>query len=265
MTSDSSDKTPFGRRVVLGAAACAGLVGLNRLLTSADRRAAGDTFAAMSPTGDPSAEDPAGAPGRRPVEVRTAADRTLDVPGRRIALTFDDGPHPEHTPQVLRVLRQHGVTATFFVIGENAERHPDLLRAVADEGHLVANHSWTHPQLTRLSRTAVREELGRTSDLLASALGAAPRWARAPYGAWDRASLGICADLGMVPLGWSIDTNDWAAPGVGAISTAVLDGAHSGAVVLVHDGGGDRSQTVSALGHYLPRLIDRGYQLVQPV
>uniref|UniRef100_UPI00140A9935 polysaccharide deacetylase family protein n=1 Tax=Streptomyces sp. YIM 98790 TaxID=2689077 RepID=UPI00140A9935 len=203
------------------------------------------------------------APGQK-VPVRKAAARTLPVKGRRIALTLDDGPHPEYTPQVLKVLRRNRVRATFFLIGENAEWNRDLVRAIAADGHLIANHSWTHPRLDTLPREKVRKELAATSELVERILGGAPGWARAPYGAWDTASLQVCAELGMEPLGWSVDTEDWTRPGSDEISSAVLEGAHPGGVVLAHDGGGDRSQTVAALQHCVPRLIDRGWSFVLP-
>ncbi|MBB1246032.1 polysaccharide deacetylase family protein, partial [Streptomyces durbertensis] len=199
-------------------------------------------------------------PGRPgPATVRTAAHLTLPGSARHIALTFDDGPHPVHTPAVLRVLRRYQAPATFFIIGENAAWNPDLIKAINADGHLIANHSWSHPQLNLIPTWRVRRELGRTCDLIERALGAPPRFARAPYGAWHGPSLRVCAELGMEPMGWSIDTLDWKEPGSRTIRSRVLDGARPGAVVLAHDGGGDRSQTVDALAHYLPRLIDRGY------
>lgn len=199
---------------------------------------------------------------RRPAMLRKQAHLTLAAPGRQLALTFDDGPHPAQTPAILRILRRYDAPATFFVIGENAGWNPDLVKAIAADGHLVANHSWSHPELPKLSRAKVRKELGRTCDLVEKALGAPPRFARAPYGAWHGPSLEICAELGMEPMGWSVDTLDWKSPGTATIRSRVLTGAHPGAIVLAHDGGGDRSQTVAALEYYLPRLLDQGYSLV---
>ncbi|TDC60129.1 polysaccharide deacetylase family protein, partial [Streptomyces hainanensis] len=207
-----------------------------------------------------------GAAAPAPAAPRRVADvpRTLAGVGRRIALTFDDGPDPTYTPKILRVLREHHAPATFFVCGENAEWQPDLLRAIRDEGHLLANHTWSHPQLDLLSRAEVRDELGRTSDVVARAVGRAPRLARAPYGVWDEPSLRVCAELGMRPLGWSVDSDDWTRPGADRIAATLLDGAHPGAVALAHDGGGDREQTVAALRACLPRLLDRGFEPVLP-
>nr|WP_228390663.1 polysaccharide deacetylase family protein [Streptomyces smaragdinus] len=181
-----------------------------------------------------------------------------------MALTFDDGPHPSQTPAILRILRRYDVRATFFVIGENIPWNRDVLKAVVADGHVVGNHSYTHPQLDLIGTDRVRRELTRTSDLIERTIGAPPRLARAPYGMWDERGLRICAELGMEPFQWNIDTNDWAEPGTRAITSAVLTGARPDAIVLSHDGGGDRWQTVSALESYLPRLLDQGYTMVQP-
>ncbi|TXC94109.1 polysaccharide deacetylase family protein [Streptomyces sp. ISID311] len=188
---------------------------------------------------------------------------TLSTDRREIFLTFDDGPHPRHTPDILRILHRHDARATFFVVGENAVAFPDLLRDIADEGHAVANHTWTHPQLTTLPPGAVRSELGRTSSLLEEVLGTAPDLARAPYGAWDDPSLSICNDLGMSPVGWAVDSQDWTTPGAETIADTVLAEIRPGAIILSHDGGGERRQTVQALEWYLPRLLDDGFRPIR--
>lgn len=206
-----------------------------------------------------------GPPTVRP-PVRTQAEMTLPgTHGRRVlALTFDDGPHPEHTPALLEVLRRHGVQATFFVVGENATAFPGLLHDIAADGHVIGNHTFSHRQLTRLRTADIEAELGRTSDLIDRVLGVPPAWCRAPYGDWHGPSLEVCARLGMEPMGWSIDTRDWARPGTTSIVRAVTGQATPGAIVLQHDGGGPRAQTVAAVDRYLPTLLARGYTCVRP-
>ncbi|MEU4256846.1 MULTISPECIES: polysaccharide deacetylase family protein [Streptomyces] len=184
--------------------------------------------------------------------------------GNTMVLTFDDGPDPRYTPAILGTLRRYGVRAMFFVCGEMAVHHPDLLREMADDGHVVGNHSWSHPLIPKLKPSRIRHELGATSEVIERSLGSAPLWYRAPYGAWNRHSFEIGAELGMEPLAWTVDTLDWKEPGTATIVGRVLDGAAPGVIVLSHDAGGDRSQSVRALRTYLPRLIDEGYHLTVP-
>ncbi|MFJ9609479.1 polysaccharide deacetylase family protein [Kitasatospora sp. NPDC101176] len=188
----------------------------------------------------------------------------LDAERRVVALTIDDGPDPRYTPTVLSLLQQHGIRATFFLIGENAVQYPELVREIADRGHHIANHTWTHPDLRSLSEGKVRDELERTSDLLHRTTGRLPTWFRAPGGDWSTESLKVAADLGMRNMAWSVDPRDWARPGTSAITDRILKDVRPGAIVLNHDGGGDRSQTVAALKAYLPVLVDSGYYFTAP-
>ncbi|WP_327433851.1 polysaccharide deacetylase family protein [Streptomyces sp. NBC_01236] len=184
--------------------------------------------------------------------------------GRRMVLTFDDGPDPRYTPHILRTLRKYDVRAMFFVCGEMAVGNKDLLSEMADDGHIVGNHTWTHPLLTKLSRSAIHSEIERTCEVIDDAYGEPPVWFRAPYGAWNRATFQIGAELGMEPLAWTVDTLDWKTPGTGTIVDRVESGAAPGVVVLSHDAGGDRSQSVRALRRYLPQLLDSGYHITVP-
>lgn len=196
--------------------------------------------------------------------VRQRPFLRMSEAGRTMVLTFDDGPNPTYTPAILSTLREHEVRAMFFVCGELARDNRDLLREMADDGHVVGNHSWSHPLITKLPPSEIRDELGRTSDVIERTLGSAPLWYRAPYGAWNRLSFEIGAELGMEPLGWTVDSLDWTEPGTGSIVRNVLDGAGPGAVVLSHDAGGDRSQSVAALRSYLPELLAAGYRITVP-
>ncbi|MFJ9742080.1 polysaccharide deacetylase family protein [Streptomyces sp. NPDC101166] len=200
---------------------------------------------------------------RRP-PVRHAPLLSVPARGRTMVLTFDDGPDPRYTPGILDTLAEYGVPATFFVCGEMAAANPGLLARMADEGHVVGNHTWSHPLLTRLSRRRIRSEMSRTCDVIEDAYGARPRWFRAPYGAWNRAAFQLGSELGMEPLAWTLDTLDWAGPGAHTIVDRVEDGAAPGVVVLSHDAGGDRTASVHALRDYLPRLLDSGYHLTVP-
>jgi peptidoglycan-N-acetylglucosamine deacetylase len=184
--------------------------------------------------------------------------------GRTMVLTFDDGPDPRYTPDILSTLRKYEVPAMFFVCGEMASDHRDLLREMADDGHVVGNHTWSHPLIPKLPPSRIRDELGRTSEVIEKTLGTPPLWYRAPFGAWNKHSFEIGAQLGMEPLAWTVDTLDWTEPGKKTIVRRVLDGAGPGVVVLSHDAGGDRSQSVAALRSYLPELLDAGYRITVP-
>ncbi|MDT0392813.1 MULTISPECIES: polysaccharide deacetylase family protein [Streptomyces] len=184
--------------------------------------------------------------------------------GRTMVLTFDDGPDPRYTPAILDVLAEYEVRAMFFVCGEMIAGGREMLARMTEEGHVVGNHTWSHPLLTRLTRRQIRSQMERTSDAVEDACGERPEWFRAPYGAWNRAALRIGAALGMEPLGWTLDTLDWTTPGVRSIVRRVERGAAPGVVVLSHDAGGDRSQSVRALRRYLPELLDSGYHVTVP-
>ncbi|MFJ6700208.1 polysaccharide deacetylase family protein [Streptomyces sp. NPDC091272] len=270
-----------GRRAVLRLAACVGAVAGVHVLTAdpagtpgppapgEPRPAAGPPKAAarLKPSAYRLRPMTAYAPPRlRPARppVRSKPFLRMDEQGRTMVLTFDDGPDPHYTPDILKTLRRHGVRAMFFVCGEMAVDNQDLLREMIDDGHVIGNHSWDHPLMPKLSRSRIRSQLERTSDVVEKAVREAPRWYRAPYGAWNRASFEIGADLGMEPLGWTVDTLDWTEPGPSAIVRRVRAGAGEGVVVLSHDAGGNRSGTVSALRTYLPELLDQGYRLTVP-
>ncbi|MFD0366690.1 polysaccharide deacetylase family protein [Streptomyces sp. NPDC059071] len=196
--------------------------------------------------------------------VRTRPFLHLTGVGRSMVLTFDDGPDPRYTPEILATLRRYGCRAMFFVCGEMAVGNEDLLKQMAEDGHVVGNHSWSHPLVPKLRPSLIRQELGSTSDVVEQALGAPPLWYRAPYGAWNRLSFEIGAELGMEPLAWTVDTLDWKEPPTDSIVRRVLDGAGPGVVVLNHDAGGNRSHSVAALKRYLPELLDLGYSITVP-
>jgi len=183
---------------------------------------------------------------------------------KRVALTIDDGPSPEYTPQVLRLLAKYRVTATFSMIGLEAAAYPGLVREVAAAGHKIANHTWSHVDLVYLPPAAVADQIRRATGAIHKATGRVPDLFRAPYGAWSPVVLRECAQAGMTPLDWSVDPRDWSRPGVAAIVGNITRNTRTGSIILEHDGGGDRSQTVAALKIVLPRLLDAGYRFATP-
>ncbi|MED7952905.1 polysaccharide deacetylase family protein [Streptomyces sp. BE20] len=178
--------------------------------------------------------------------------------GRVVYLTFDDGPGP-YTPQVLSVLAQYGARATFFEIGQNVARYPELTRRVASQGHSVQNHSWSHPDLRSLSKSAFRDQVTATDARIRAQTGSTPGCLRPPYGGVNATVRSRAAGLGKTVSLWSVDPQDWALPGRAAIERRVLAGVGPGSVVLLHDGGGNRAQTVAALPGILRTLKARGY------
>jgi peptidoglycan/xylan/chitin deacetylase (PgdA/CDA1 family) len=200
----------------------------------------------------------------RKLKVRTEPILQISGRGRHMMLTFDDGPNPEYTPHILDTLAKHDVRAMFFVCGECVVENKGLVARMADEGHVVGNHTWTHPLLTTLSRKEIQSEMARTSDIIEKTYGEHPQWFRAPYGAWNRAAFQLGAEMDMEPMAWTVDTTDWEVPGTSTIIDRVESGAAPGVVVLSHDAGGDRSQTVQAIHEWLPYLLDSGYHLTVP-
>jgi len=181
-----------------------------------------------------------------------------------IALTIDDGPSPVYTPQVLRLLARYQVTATFSMIGIEVTENPGVARDVAAAGHLISNHTWRHLNLPLLSKPAVIDEMDRATTAIHDATGITPHMFRAPFGAWSPTVLRHCAQAGMTPLDWSVDPRDWARPGVPAIVSNIMHHTRTGSIILEHDGGGDRSETVAALKIVIPRLLHAGYQFATP-
>jgi len=176
-----------------------------------------------------------------------------------VALTFDDGPDPQWTPQVLALLRQYRIKATFCLIGMNVVEFPHMVRAIAAEGHTLCNHSWSHDLgLGKLGYGAILADMQRTNDAIRAAVpNTKVSYFRHPGGMWTEAAASAAKSLGMTSLHWDVDPKDWLKPGARAISTMVNSSAIPGAIVLLHDGGGDRRGTVEALRSILPNLTAR--------
>jgi len=185
--------------------------------------------------------------------------------GRKgVALTIDDGPSSVYTPQILQLLAKYRVTATFSMVGLQVAAHPAMAREVAAAGHMIANHTWSHLDLAFQAPVVIADQFNRATSAIHKATGRVPSLFRAPYGAWSPAILQRCAQTGMTPLGWSVDPRDWSRPGVPSIVGNIMRNTGTGSIILEHDGGGNRAQTVAALKIVLPRLIDAGYHFTTP-
>ena len=192
--------------------------------------------------------------------------------GRRknaVALTFDDGPDGKYSPAILDTLRSRGVHATFFIIGQNAEVHPELLRRMYREGNEIGNHTFTHPNLALVRRGVTRVELNATERLIEALLNRRTALFRPPYFGDaepttidELAPMAVAEGLGYITVGLRVDPGDWEEPGVDSIIHRTLNSLDRGNIVLLHDGGGDRSQTVRALGPLIDSLKARGVQFV---
>jgi peptidoglycan/xylan/chitin deacetylase (PgdA/CDA1 family) len=184
--------------------------------------------------------------------------------GPTAALTFDDGPNPTYTPQILAELAAAGVPAAFFTVGYEGVARPDLLRAEARGGNSVEDHTWDHADLTKLAPAAVVSELARTADLIQQTTGVRPTCFRPPYEATNSTVVSIATTLGLTQTLWNVDPADWKRPGAAVIVSNVLTHVTGNNVVIIlHDGGGDRSQTVAALPPIIAGLRARGYRFVR--
>ena len=190
---------------------------------------------------------------------------TVPGAGRRVALTFDDGPNPDATPLVLDALRERGVKATFFILGRHADQWPDLVRRVADEGHAIGNHGWFHRKLHFRSPAYVRDDLTRGMRSIEAACGVRPGLFRAPHGFRSPWVTAIARSLGERTVGWSLGVWDSDRPGVDVIVDRTVNGARPGSILLLHDGDGydprgDRIQTARAVPLIVDRLLAEGYR-----
>ncbi|MFE9186031.1 polysaccharide deacetylase family protein [Micromonospora haikouensis] len=216
-----------------------------------------------SSAGDPAAPTEAGQDGGTAQSPESGGDglfgARVTTGTAQVALTFDDGPDPQYTPQVLALLREYGVTATFCVVGENAQSHPDLIQAIVADGHTLCNHSWHHDELLgKRSTDVIRADLLRTNAAIRAAVPDAEiAYYRQPGGAWTYPVVSVAEELGLVPLHWTVDPSDWKAPGATRIVHDVSAEAQPGSIVLLHDAGGNRQGTVDALRSLLPDLAAR--------
>lgn len=196
----------------------------------------------------------------------TPLTRTMHRKGKWVSLTIDDGPDPAHTPQILDLLAAHHIRAVFCVVGEMVVEYPDLVRRIAAEGHLFCNHTMLHSMaLGNKDSQTIAAELKRVNGLIHQVVPGAPiLWFRAPGAAWTDRLNSVAARLGMQPLAWSVDPADWQRPPASAIVKRIKEQVKPQGVILVHDGGGPRFQTVKALQEIIPWLKSQGYRFDDP-
>lgn len=151
---------------------------------------------------------------------------------KRIALTFDDGPHPYYTEQLLDGLKERGVQVTFFVTGEHAKLHPDIIKRIYEEGHLIGNHTYSHMQLTAANKEEFKNQLIMTNGVIEEITGEEVVYVRPPYGTWDKA---FEKELNMIPVLWTIDPLDWCSRNVACITESVVEKAEENDIILMHD------------------------------
>ena len=249
---------------ILMALAVGGVEGSADLGSSADL----DSTATDAPTGVDAGTDPAAnSPDNTELGLFVpGVIRTTGRSGETVALTFSAGPDPRYTPEILAILAAEDIKATFCVLGSAAEEQPDLIRQIADGGHVLCNQTTSDDfDLGSRNEETQRSEIGGTQAVIRAAEpDAAVPFFRAPGGSFTPELVAMAASYDMASLGWSVDPQDWAMPGVTAIQSDVVDAVEPGSIVVLHDGGGDRSQTVEALGGIIDDLMAEGYQFVTP-
>ncbi|WP_300714727.1 polysaccharide deacetylase family protein [uncultured Acetatifactor sp.] len=175
---------------------------------------------------------------------------------KKIAITFDDGPHPCYTEQLLDGLKERGVVATFFVTGEHAELHPEVIARMQEEGHLIGNHTYSHIQLTKSNRETFKEELIKTNEILKEITGEEVQYVRPPYGSWDKS---FEKELNMFPVLWTVDPLDWCSKNVGCITEKIVSKTGENDIILMHD---YYDTSVTAALKAIDELLEEGYTFV---
>ncbi|MDE6738964.1 MAG: polysaccharide deacetylase family protein [Lachnospiraceae bacterium] len=178
------------------------------------------------------------------------------VDSKKIAITFDDGPHPYYTEQLLDGLKEREVKATFFVTGKHVEQYPELIERMYEEGHLIGNHTYSHLQLNRNNGESFKEELIKTNELIEEVTGQEVQYVRPPYGSWDKK---FEKELNMFPVLWNIDPLDWCSDNVACIVQKVTSKAKENSIILMHD---EYKSTVTAALQIIDALQKEGYEFV---
>lgn len=186
----------------------------------------------------------------------------VDVTAPLIALTYDDGPREPYTSEILDVLREQGVHATFFLVGENVRRYPEVVRRIVREGHAVGNHSWSHGMLGGAAFATAYDEIARTDRAIEEATGVRTTLFRPPYGDLGPALTRAAGRLGHLQVLWSTDVADWSTRSARAVAVGTIRRMEPGSIVLLHDGGGDRGHTVTATRWMVGHLARAGFRMV---
>lgn len=187
------------------------------------------------------------------------------ISGKMVALTFDDGPSKIYTPQVLAVLKKYNIKATFFMCGQQVTYFPELVKQVSSEGHEIANHSFSHPNLYKDKSkrgAAMAAEVEKTNKLLEKLVMIKPAYFRSPYNYRDVETVKAINDLGLIYLGWTFSVRDWEKPAPEAMINIFNKNLIPGSIVLLHDGGGNRTNTVAALPGIIKSARKKGYKFV---
>lgn len=183
----------------------------------------------------------------------------LDPSGKYVALTFDDGPHPKGTPAILQTLKEYNVKATFFMMGCQAEKYPDMVKQVADQGHELGNHTYSHPNARKRTTADMIEEVNKTNEMIERAAGKKPLLFRPPYGIYTSELLEYTENNGLSTILWSVDSLDWKSKNVEAIHQVVTQNVTNQSIVLLHD---IYATTAEALPQLIQMLQKEGYQFV---
>ncbi len=195
-----------------------------------------------------------------PVAIAAISYSAVHVDGPYIAMTFDDGPSQKLTPELLEILAAHHIHATFFVIGQNVERAPEILQRAVREGHEIGNHSWSHPAFGKMADAAVRREIQKTDDAIRAAMGHSPLLLRPPYGSITaRQKQWIHSEFGYRIILWDVDPLDWKRPGSSVVTSRIVRETRPGSIILSHD---IHPGTIQAMPQTFDQLQAKGFKFV---
>lgn len=228
----------------------------------------GITACAVTPAATPIPPDATPPAAASPEIIRAATPapkpkvtyNQCNVDGPFIAMTYDDGPHATNTPRLLDMLKQRGIKATFFVVGQCAAEYPDIMKRIVVEGHEIANHSWSHPQLSRMGEGAVSDQLQRTHDVIIQTTGATPRLMRPPFGAFTQNQMAWAnRKWDYKVIMWDVDPLDWKYRNAGHVKSEILSHTVNGSIILTHD---IHKTTIDAMPETLDGLTARGFKFL---